>query len=467
MNLEFGATRAATAESTPFGKSRWRLSRANLRARLHASLLALDIICIFFGFFAAGLIYPPGAEPQQWLFLAMVITPIYVGVALNERAYSTEMIQEPGRGVFRAGRAFLISAGIVILIVFSLKVSEHYSRLVLGLGMGIGVLLLGVARGWYLRKARDILGGNPYNVVLITDGSLPVGPEGFSMVIRANDMLDPADDSPTMFDRLAKVLRDVDRVVVACSPDRRSGWVHVLKGAGIQCEIIAPELLELAPLGINRWGSTPTMVVANGPLSSFDSVLKRAFDIVVGSISLALLAPLLIVTAIAIKLESRGPVFFIQTRIGQGNAMFKMLKFRSMRVDRTDGNGATSASRDDDRVTRIGRFIRRTSIDELPQLVNVLTGDMSIVGPRPHALGSRAEDKLFWEIDERYWHRHAAKPGLTGLAQVRGFRGATMRERDLTDRLQADLEYLANWTLWKDIKILMMTVGVVVHKNAF
>jgi len=118
-------------------------------------------------------------------------------------------------------------------------------------------------------------------------------------------------------------------------------------------------------------------------------------------------------------------------------------------------------------VTRVGRFIRRTSIDELPQLINVVIGDMSIVGPRPHAVGSRAENKLFWEIDERYWHRHAAKPGLTGLAQIRGFRGATDREDDLTNRLQADLEYLNDWSLWRDIKIIVMTFGVLRHKNAF
>jgi lipopolysaccharide/colanic/teichoic acid biosynthesis glycosyltransferase len=147
--------------------------------------------------------------------------------------------------------------------------------------------------------------------------------------------------------------------------------------------------------------------------------------------------------------------------------MFKMMKFRSMRSEASDGGGTRSTGRSDDRITAVGRFIRRTSIDELPQLFNVLWGHMSIVGPRPHALGSRAEDLLFWEIDRRYWHRHAAKPGLTGLAQVRGFRGATNHRDDLTNRLDADLEYLNNWSLWKDIKIAIMTLKVVVHNNAY
>jgi polysaccharide biosynthesis protein PslA len=179
------------------------------------------------------------------------------------------------------------------------------------------------------------------------------------------------------------------------------------------------------------------------------------------------LSPLMLAVALAIRLESPGPAFFVQKRLGQGNRLFRMVKFRSMRTDSCDSHGHQSTQRDDDRVTRIGRFIRGTSIDELPQLLNVLTGDMSIVGPRPHALGSTAEDMLFWEVDHRYWHRHASKPGLTGLAQVRGFRGATNNLADLTNRLQADLEYQANWTIWRDIAILFSTVRVLMHKNAF
>jgi polysaccharide biosynthesis protein PslA len=144
-----------------------------------------------------------------------------------------------------------------------------------------------------------------------------------------------------------------------------------------------------------------------------------------------------------------------------------MIKFRSMRSDLADGAGHRSASRDDDRITAVGRIIRASSIDELPQLLNILKGDMSFVGPRPHALGSTAGDQLFWEVDNRYWHRHASKPGLTGLAQIRGYRGATHNRSDLTKRLQADLEYLAGWTIWRDIRIILATFKVVIHKNAY
>ena len=168
-----------------------------------------------------------------------------------------------------------------------------------------------------------------------------------------------------------------------------------------------------------------------------------------------------------ILLDHSGPVLFRQERLGLGNRLFFVLKFRSMRVGSCDQAGNVSTSRDDARITNVGRIIRATSLDELPQLLNILRGEMSFVGPRPHALGSLAGEKLFWEIDSKYWHRHAAKPGLTGLAQVRGFRGATASQTDLINRLQSDLEYLRDWTIWRDIRIILSTLRVVMHKNAF
>ena len=154
-------------------------------------------------------------------------------------------------------------------------------------------------------------------------------------------------------------------------------------------------------------------------------------------------------------------------RVGRGSRQFRIYKFRSMSVQGTDHDGAKSAAKDDDRVTRVGRFIRRTSIDELPQLFNVIAGDMSLVGPRPHALGSLAGDDLFWRVDDQYWIRHALKPGLTGLAQVRGHRGATDTLEDLRLRVRSDLEYLTNWSLGLDVLILFQTVRVLVHPKAY
>lgn len=257
--------------------------------------------------------------------------------------------------------------------------------------------------------------------------------------------------------------------MVSCPRERRQDWAFLLKSAGVYGEIVSEPAHSLGAVGVHRYDELDrtTLVVSTGPLGLRSRILKRGFDVIVAGGAVLALSPVLLLVALLIKLEDGGPVFFIQRRLGRGNQFFDMFKFRSMRHDKLDHAGERSASREDDRVTRIGAFIRRTSIDELPQIINMLKGDMSIVGPRPHALGSRANNKYFWEVDRTYWQRHCLKPGLTGLAQVRGHRGATEHEKDLTDRLQSDLEYIAGWSLTRDIGIVLRTVRVLSHKNAF
>jgi lipopolysaccharide/colanic/teichoic acid biosynthesis glycosyltransferase len=281
--------------------------------------------------------------------------------------------------------------------------------------------------------------------------------------------LDPGSHDPFMLDRLGKLLRNQDHVVVSCPRERREEWAFLLKSAGVYGEIVSEPAHSLGAIGVHRYDELDrtTLVVSTGPLRLRARIIKRAFDTLVAGGALIALSPLLLVVAALIKLEDGGPVLFVQRRLGRGNQFFDMYKFRSMRVEKLDHDGNRSASREDDRITRIGAFIRRTSIDELPQILNVLTGDMSIVGPRPHAIGSQANNKFFWEVDRKYWQRHCLKPGLTGLAQVRGHRGATEREQDLTDRLQSDLEYIANWSLLRDIQIVLRTVRVLSHENAY
>lgn len=148
----------------------------------------------------------------------------------------------------------------------------------------------------------------------------------------------------------------------------------------------------------------------------------------------------------------------------RGEPLCRRDKYRDDMVD-PDGNRSTA--RNDDRITRIGRILRRGSLDELPQLWNVIRGDMSLVGPRPHALGSVAAGALFWEAVPDYWARHAMRPGITGLAQIRGLRGATLARSDIEKRVAADLEYINGWSIWLDLKILLQTIRVVFHRNAF
>jgi exopolysaccharide biosynthesis polyprenyl glycosylphosphotransferase len=465
MTVEFSPPKASDRANLAHGTTGTQPSRRVLRLRLHLSLLMLDVACITVSFLIAAFIYPARPE-HQWMTISFTIVPVYLLCAFGGRAYSVEVIQSVSTAVGRGLRAFVVAALAVLFVAFYLKSSEQISRVLFAIGSASSLAILAAARAYFIHGTRSILGGNPYTVVLITEDGAAMRPGEFSVIIPSS-AFDPESQDPAMYDRLASALQHADRVVVSCAPERRLAWVHALQGANVVAEILAPELAEMGPMMIGRAASMPTLVVARGPLSFPDRLLKRGFDIAVASGLLLLLAPLMVLTAIAIKLESRGPVFFVQTRIGRANQQFRMFKFRSMRADQSDGHGHRSTGQNDDRVTAVGRLIRRTSIDELPQLLNVFRGEMSIVGPRPHALGSRARDKLFWEIDERYWHRHAAKPGLTGLAQVRGHRGATNEHIDLVNRLHADLEYLDNWSIWRDIKIIIMTFGVLMHDNAF
>jgi len=287
------------------------------------------------------------------------------------------------------------------------------------------------------------------------------------MISAAAYGLKPNLRDPRMLDRLGNVVRGADYVLVCCALEDRAAWSLLLKGTDVQGHVLAPEFDEVGANRLGRYNGHCVMQVASGPLDLRSRVLKRTMDLSLTIPAIVFLSPLLLLVCLLIKLESKGPILFRQQRMGRGNRLFFVVKFRSMRVDACDTDGSRSAARGDTRITRVGRFIRATSIDELPQLFNVLHGDMSLVGPRPHALGSLAGAERFWEVDQRYWHRHSLKPGITGLAQVRGLRGATHEREDLVRRLQADLEYLNEWSLWRDIAILAATARVLVHANAF
>jgi len=442
-------------------------NRNTVRTQFILGLFAVDTLCISGSFILAYLLLAYRTEQNQWLYDLAAILPIYYVIAANQGAFSPARTGEVKAAVRLGATGLTVTIGVVVLVAFSVKVSDTFSRMMLATGSLFSLLSLMSARYAYVSYTLKVLGVRPYNTILLTDGEQDIPFSHCSVLAVTPEHFDPDKHDPEMYDRLAHSLGHADRVIVSCLPERRASWAHALKGANIQSEIFAPELLKLAPLGLGWQDDAPTIVVAQGPLPLSARVVKRLFDLSVATLALLLLLPLMLAVAALIKLDTRGPVFFRQTRIGRANKKFSVLKFRSMTVEAADAVGATSTRRDDNRITRVGGILRKTSIDELPQLFNVLKGNMSIVGPRPHALGSRAADKLFWEVDERYWHRHAAKPGLTGLAQVRGYRGATELEDDLINRLQADLEYLDHWSILKDIWIILLTTRVIFHRNAF
>jgi lipopolysaccharide/colanic/teichoic acid biosynthesis glycosyltransferase len=279
--------------------------------------------------------------------------------------------------------------------------------------------------------------------------------------------LSPSLNDPEFLGRFGNYVKNMDRVIISCPTDERINWTPILKASGVRGELVSEPLRELGVIALRNEPGFTTVVISSGPLGLRARIFKRFIDVVIGGSALFILSPLMVTIAIAIKINDGGPVFFKQQRVGRGNLLFGVFKFRSMTVGETDPFGLKSTSREDQRITKVGRFIRRTSLDELPQLLNVLRGEMSLVGPRPHALGSNVNDKRFWELDDRYWYRHALKPGITGLAQIKGFRGATEETADLTGRVSYDLAYIQKWTPLLDIVILFQTLNVVIHKNAY
>lgn len=439
------------------------------RLRSYMLMLVADALLFSFSFALASLLWENvWAEPRAML-AAQVMLPAYFTIALYNRTYGLEALVDWLFASRKALTALMISAALINFVGFYTKSNSDFSRASVTIGLVFtGLLLVALRRAVALFIARR-WNGRVMNRLVIDDGGTSFPFDGADRISAADFNLDPTSHDPFMLDRLGKLLRNQDQVVVSCPRERREDWAFLLKCAGVYGEIVSEPAHSLGAVGVHRYDDLDrtTLVVSTGPLGLRARIIKRLFDIAVATAGLVALSPVLIAVAVLIKLEDGGPVLFIQRRLGRGNQFFDMFKFRSMREEKLDHDGNRSASRDDDRITRIGAFIRRTSIDELPQLINVLRGDMSIVGPRPHALGSQANNKYFWDIDRQYWQRHCLKPGLTGLAQVRGHRGATEHEKDLTDRLQSDLEYIASWSLPHDIGIVLRTILVLRHENAF
>lgn len=216
--------------------------------------------------------------------------------------------------------------------------------------------------------------------------------------------------------------------------------------------------LHFLPHSYSYIGSVPFIDIFERPLADWDLLLKLCFDKIVGTICLAFLSPVMLFVALAVKLDSKGPVLFKQKRYGFNNELIEVYKFRSMYVDTLDHTASTLVTRGDPRVTRVGRFIRKASLDELPQLLNVVfKGNLSLVGPRPHAVHAKAAERLYDEAVDGYFARHRVRPGLTGWAQINGWRGETDTQEKIQQRVEHDLYYIENWSLLLDVYILLAT----------
>ena len=408
-------------------------------------------------------------------------------------SYSVAAFNAPVRALFRMalawGGLFLAATAVMFFLKLDLPVSRVWFAGWLGSGLialTVGRLMLARAVGQLTRSGRlerraVVVGGGEFAHQLLRD--IAKADPGELRILGVFD--DRADDrAPEMVEGYPK-LGNVDDLVefaraarvdlaIFAMPISAEGRIlemlRKLWVLPIDVRLSAhANRLRFRPRSYSYVGAAPMLDVFDKPLGDWDILLKMAFDRVIGALALIALSPVMLLTAIAIKLDSPGPVLFRQKRYGFNNELIDVLKFRSLRIDSMDAAASKLVTRDDPRVTRVGRFIRRTSIDELPQLLNVVfKGDLSLVGPRPHAVLAKAADRQYDEVVEGYFARHRVKPGLTGWAQVNGWRGNTDTDEKIQGRVDHDLYYIENWSILLDIYILAMTpVALIRGENAF
>lgn len=439
------------------------------RLRIYLAQMVADVALLFGCCALAGYIYLGRTPTGNPLLGAQLTLPLFITFALHNGTYSLDTLADWRTSSKRMALALLYAVLMFNFLAFVVKLNAIFSRPIFLGGTIAALFAMTISRAVFASMIRRHWGPSPVNRLVIDAGGPPLLIPHAYHIDAAEHELVPVLDDPHALDRFSRYVRNMDEVIVNCPPEQRSAWAQVLKGSGVHGEVTSEAVREIGVLGVvhRHDPAVSSLLVSIGPLGVRARATKRLFDVGVSAGALVVLSPLLLLSALAIKLEDGGPVFFKQRRLGRRNQFFSIYKFRSMRTDSCDAEGNRSTGREDDRITRVGQVLRKTSIDELPQLINVLLGEMSIVGPRPHALGSQAGEKLFWQVDNRYWQRHSLRPGLTGLAQIRGFRGATDNESDLSERLQADLEYLAGWTITRDIGIVLRTFGVLVHNRAY
>lgn len=439
----------------------------------------------------------PGSRLVQKLLLALsdcasLVTAVFIGLLLNGldaghptfdlvvggllvfvicnilgSAYANVALVSYLRSFASVTQGIFFGSFILLVFLFGSKLTGDVSRLSLSVGLIGGLALSIIVRGLLIAFNRRRTGLFAERLIILQDDvEVPSSANVAHFDVRQVDIKEVLND-PMALAQTSAITSGADRVIVACSRSRRQDWVQVLRSLDVQGELYDRNLTELGILGTAELEGVRTFIVTPHALSFRQRVIKRLFDIFVSLVGILLISPILLVTAIAIAIEDGRPILFKQKRIGRGNRTFSIFKFRSMYKSMSDFDAKVLTKRDDPRVTKVGKFIRSTSIDELPQLFNVLLGHMSLVGPRPHAELAAVQSRPYWEVAPRYWERHQIKPGITGLAQVRGFRGATDEDWQLTRRVEADLEYLADWSIFRDVKIVIATLGVVAHPSAF
>lgn len=403
--------------------------------------------------------------------------------------YELGRLRDPGRVIGRMMAAWSMAIGAVLVLLYAFKSGESVSRLWIGswwLSGSLALLAFRVAVAVAIGAAQRA-GSLRRNLLLIGEENARArfaerlrveAPDEIELVaglpFPETATVPEAEHPLARYPELAAWLRTrrIDEVVILAAGqpvEELRQLLHWLRAFPVAVSV-ALEGLDIGsdPLALVPLGSRAVLRMIEPALDGWSRVVKAIEDRLLGSLFLILASPLLLAIAIAVKLSSPGPVFYRQLRHGFNQEPIEVLKFRTMYVDRCDPPDARAvrqATRDDPRVTPLGRFLRRTSLDELPQLINVVRGEMSLVGPRPHAL---AHNDAFARVIDGYLARHRVKPGITGWAQVNGCRGETRTVEDMERRIRFDLEYVESWSLWWDLSILARTTTFVLgRRNAW
>nr|WP_198034570.1 undecaprenyl-phosphate glucose phosphotransferase [Halomonas sp. 1513] len=431
----------------------------------------VDAVALFAsGLLAHWLRFGHMAIPER-IWLAMGIMALLL-ILLNTQqgGYKRWQVKSRAKILLRQIFVWALVAVIAASLIYFAHAAERFSRLWVGMTLLFSFILacgFRLAAQWLLRRARRqgkalvpvFLVGPGAQLVRVGEGMRNSPADGYSIAgvyrLRRESL------TKAQLDRLRRrIVASQASEVWICVPFE-SGQIlrdifHALRNETAEVRFI-PDFQGMLLLNhrMSEVAGHMSIDLSVTPIDGVSRIVKRLEDLVLGSVISLLILPVCVAIAIAIKLTSPGPVLFKQYRTGANGHRFKVYKFRSMAVHQERGGQVTQASRGDPRITRLGAFLRRTSLDELPQFYNVLQGRMSIVGPRPHAL---SHNDYYQDIVESYMKRHKVNPGITGWAQVNGLRGETDTDEKMERRVAADLWYIDNWSLWLDLKIIALTI---------
>jgi Undecaprenyl-phosphate glucose phosphotransferase len=449
-------------------------------------IVAGDVLSILASYLLTGFFYHRfvGASPDQEapIGAGMIVATVFVAISCFQGVYEGNRLLN---GIWQARKTVLIwalSLTILAIVAFLLKSSANLSRGTIMLFAFTGLLSVAAHRifwrvGMTSTFAKDHLINRRIMLLSLSPPDFTshpfkdLGKNGFRVV--RNFIFDVTGNDRSGLERqlLAAVQESraarVDEFLIAINYDQLPMLpvlCQFLRQTPLPIRLLPdPTIADLVSRALVPAGATVAIEIQRIPLSLFERAQKRCLDLGVAAVALLLLAPFLIGSAVLVKLDSPGRVIFRQARRGFNGRQFNILKFRSM-TTLDNGDCIQQATRDDARVTRVGKTLRKTSVDELPQLWNVLRGDMSLVGPRPHAL---AHDNYYDKIIGKYAYRHHVKPGLTGWAQIHGLRGETPTIDLMEKRVEYDVWYISNWSIWLDIRILVRTAIVLARQDAY